>query len=91
MTIHDLAQQSFTLSGDAESRVSQLLDLARHHARVAQATAAPRMQDALSEIEDAISDQLAALDNAAEDDKADAEASGEADRERRAWHPLRAA
>jgi hypothetical protein len=53
--------------------------------------AAPRMQDALTELEDAISDQLAALDRAAEDDKADAEATGEAARERQAWRPLRAA
>jgi hypothetical protein len=47
------------------------------------------MQDALVELEDAISDHLVALDNAAEDDKADAEASGEAERERQAWRPLR--
>jgi hypothetical protein len=49
------------------------------------------MQDALADLEDTLSDQLAALNNAAEDDKADAEASGEADRQRRSWHPLRAA
>jgi hypothetical protein len=82
---------NFSLSGDYESRVAQLLRLTRHQARVAQATAAPRMQDALTELEDAISDHLAALDNAAEDDKADAEASGDAERERQTWHPLRAA
>ena len=71
---------------------AQLLRLAQHHARIAQATAAaPRMQDALTELEDTLSDQIAALDRAAEDDKADAEATGEAERERQAWHPLRAA
>ena len=80
---------TFSLSGDYESRVAQLLSIARHQARVAQVAAAPRMQDALVELEDAISDHLAALDNAAEDDKADAEASGEAERERQAWRPLR--
>jgi hypothetical protein len=82
---------TFTLSGDYEHRVAQLLRLAQHQARIAQSTAAPRMQDALTELEDAISDQLAALNNAADDDKADAEASGEAEHERQAWRPLRAA
>jgi hypothetical protein len=37
-----------------------------------------------------LSDQIAWLENAAEDDKADAEESGEAERERHAYYPLRA-
>ena len=82
---------TFTLSGDHADRVAQLLRIAQHQARVAQVAAAPRMQDVLADLEDTLSDQLAALNNAAEDDKADAEASGEADRQRRSWHPLRAA
>ena len=82
------APDTFSLSGDYESRVAQLLSITRRQARVAQVAAAPRMQDALVELEDAISDHLAALDNAAED-KADAEASGEAERERQAWRPQR--
>jgi hypothetical protein len=82
---------TFTLTGDYESRVAQLLRIAQHQARLAQATSAPRMQDALTELENMISDQLAALDNAAADDKADAEARGDAERERRSWSPLRAA
>jgi hypothetical protein len=41
--------------------------------------------------EDALSDQIAWLENAAEDDKADAGESGEAERERQSWRPLRAA
>ena len=49
------------------------------------------MQSALVGLEDALSDQIAWLANAAEDDKADAEESGEAERERQAWRPLRAA
>jgi hypothetical protein len=49
------------------------------------------MQDALVGLEDALSDQIAWLENAAEDDEADAEDSGEAERERRAYYPLRAA
>jgi hypothetical protein len=83
------APDTFSLSGDYESRVAQLLSITRHQAKAAQVAAAPRMQDALVELEDAISDHLAALDNAADDDKADAVASGEAQRERQAWRPLR--
>ena len=49
------------------------------------------MQDALVGLEDALSDQLAWLEIAAEDDKADAEEFGEAERERHAYYPLRAA
>ena len=84
-------EDHFTLSGDYGKRVTQLLRIARHHARLAQNTARPRMQDALTELEDALSDQLAILEHAADDDKADAEASCEAERERRSWRPLRAA
>jgi hypothetical protein len=87
----DSAPDTFTLAGDYESRLAQLLRTAQRHARIAQGAAAPRMKDALAELEDALSDQLAALDNAAEDDRADAEASGEAERERQSWRPLRAA
>ena len=82
----------FTLSGDYEHRVLEVLRVAQHQVRLAQAGAAPpRMQDALVGLEDALSDQIAWLENAAEDDKADAEESGEAERERRAYYPLRAA
>jgi hypothetical protein len=49
------------------------------------------MQDALVGLEDALSDQIAWLENAAEDDKADADDSGEAEPERRAYYPPRAA
>ena len=91
MTFPHFAPDTFTLSGDPEIRVAQLLRLTQHHARIAQATAAPRMQDALTELEDALSDQLAALDNAADDDKSDAEEAGEAERQRRSWRPLRVA
>ena len=79
---------TFTLTGDYENRA---LKVARHQVRLAQATARPRMEDALVGLEDALSDQIAWLKNAAEDDKADAEESGEAERERQAWRPLRAA
>jgi len=91
MQAQSIVPDTFTLSGDPECRVAQLLRLAQHQARVAQASTGPRMQDALADLDDALSDQLAALDNAAGDDLADAEASGEAERERRSYHPLRAA
>jgi hypothetical protein len=91
MEARSAVPDTLTLAGDPESRVAQLLRLAQHQARVAQTVAAPRMQDALADLEDALSDQLALLDAAADDDKADAEESGEAERERRPYHPLRAA
>jgi hypothetical protein len=84
-------QDTFTLSGDYENRVLEALKVAQHQVRLAQPQATPRMQDALTGLDDTLSDQIAWLENAAEDDKADAEESGEAERERQAWHRLRAA
>ena len=49
------------------------------------------MQDALTELEDALSDHLGALESAADADLADAEKTGEAERIRQSWRPLRAA
>ena len=91
MASFDRTSDTFTLTGGHVDRVAQLLRAAQHQARLAQANAAPRMQDALTDLEDALSDHLALLDDAAQDDRADAEASGEAERERQAWRPLRAA
>ena len=82
-------EEKVAVAGDSERRVVELLQMARHYARVAQSDARPRMQDAFTELEDMLTDQLAALKNAEEDDKADE--AGEAERERRAWQPLRAA
>jgi hypothetical protein len=78
---------TFTLSGDTTSRIIQLLRLAQRQARADQVTVGPHLQDVLTDLEDALSDQIAAVDNAAQDDLADAEESGAADRERRAWYP----
>jgi hypothetical protein len=89
MSIPNLAD-TFTLTGDYENRVLEALKVAQHQVRLAQATARPRMEDALVGLEDALSDHIAWLENAAEDDKADAE-EGEAELERQAWRPLRAA
>jgi hypothetical protein len=47
------------------------------------------MQDALADPQNKLADKLAALNNATEADIADAEASGEAERERRSWRTLR--
>jgi hypothetical protein len=88
MALQNPVRDTFTLSGDNENRLVQLLELARHQARVAQTAAAPRMQDALTDIEDGLTGHLAALANAEEDDKADAEVSGDPGR---SWRPLRAA
>jgi hypothetical protein len=80
-----------TLHVHCDRRIAQLLRATRHYAWVAQLGARPRMQDALTQLKDTLSDQLAALENAEDDDKSDAEDSGEAARERQAWQPLRAA
>ena len=89
--MQDRDTDTFTLSGDYEKRVLEALRVAQHQVRLAQPQAAPRMQDALVGLDDALSDQISWLENAAEDDKADAEDSGEAEHERQAWRPLRAA
>jgi hypothetical protein len=91
MQAEHTAPDSFTLTGDYKNRVLEALRVAQQQVRLAQPQAAPRMQDALVGLDDALSDQIAWLENAAEDDKADAEEAGEAERERQAWRPLRAA
>jgi hypothetical protein len=91
MQMRNSVPDTFTLTGDYENRVLEALKVAQQQVRLAQPEAAPRMQSALVGLEDALSDQIAWLENAAEDDKADAEESGEAERERQAWRPLRAA
>jgi hypothetical protein len=71
--------EAFTLVGDYESRVTQLLDLARQQVRPAQTVAAPRMHDALTELDYILEDQIAALSNATENDKADMEMADASD------------
>ncbi len=84
-------EDNIALTGNWDDRVVQLLRMARHFARLAQRDARSHKLETLYELDDLLTDQLAALGNADEDDKADAEESGEAERERRAWRPLRAA
>jgi hypothetical protein len=84
-------QDTLTLTGTYENRVVQLLRAARHQVRLAQAGARPRMQDALTELEDTLSEQLGALESATDADLADAEETGKAERIRQSWRPLKAA
>jgi len=69
--------ETFDLSGDHESRVTQLLQLTRHQVRVAQATAAPRMYEALTALDHILEDQITALANAVVDDRIDAETASD--------------
>ena len=71
MPLRDSTPDTFTLTGDHESRVTHLLELARQQVRVAKSLAAPRMHDALTELDYILEDQIAALANAIDDDKAD--------------------
>jgi hypothetical protein len=61
-----------SLSGDHESRVKQLLQVTRRQLQVAQTTAAPRMLEALAELDNILEDQIAALADAIKDDEIDA-------------------
>ena len=74
MPLQGSVPDTFTLASDYESRVAQLLDLARQQVRLAKGVAAPRTHDVLTELDYILEDQLAALANAIDNDKADAEA-----------------
>ena len=88
MSSQTLVSDTFVLSGERLDRLRQALKVAGHQARVAQHGGYGRhVEDALTEIEEAITDYLARIENALEDDKADAEESGEAERQRRSWFP----
>src|SRR5690242_16353161 len=89
MTTQIPVADTFTLSGDREGRIVQLLRITQEHARTAQLAASPRMQDALVDLEDSLSDLIASLEVARQEDWADAEYSGEAARERQRWQPAR--
>ena len=80
---------NFTLKGDPLSRAMAALRVARQQVRFAyDDTTSWRLEAALSEIEDEISEHLGKIRSAVDDDAADAEASGEADARRQAWLPL---
>ena len=75
MALRNSAPDTFTFVGDHESRVAQLLELARQQVRAAENLAAPRTHDVLTELDYILEDQIAALANAIDNDNADAEAS----------------
>jgi hypothetical protein len=77
----------YTLAGDPIARATHALEVARHQIRVAQGDASARLETALVDAEDAINDQLGRIRNAITDDADEAEASGEADRQRWEWYP----
>jgi hypothetical protein len=86
MSSQVLVPNTFSLSGEHLDRLRQALKVAGHQARVAQTGGYGRhLEDALVEIEEAISDHLARIENAVADDEAEAEESGEAERVRRAY------
>ena len=71
MPLRESVPLTFTPASDPTSRVTQLLELAREQVLVAKALAAPRMHETLTELDYILEDQIAALANAIEDDKAD--------------------
>jgi hypothetical protein len=88
MSSQTLVSDTFFLSGERLDRLRQALKVAAHQARVAQHGGYGwHVEDALVEIEEAISDHLARIEYALDDDKAEAENSGEAERTRRAYFP----
>ena len=87
MGTHQSVPDTFTLTGDNVGRIVQLLHLAQHYARLDQVIVGPRLQDPLTELEDALSDQIAALNAAEQEDLADAQELGEAERALQSWSP----
>ncbi len=88
MSSQALVSDTFFLFGERLDRLRQALKVAGHQACLAQHGDYGRhVEDALVEIEEAITDHLARIGNALDDDKAEAENSGEADRARRAYFP----
>jgi hypothetical protein len=89
MSSQAIVSDAFFLSGEHLDRLRQALQVARHQARIASSAGYGRnVTDILSQIEDAVSDQLAQINSAVDDDDAEAEESGEAERERRSWFPI---
>ena len=87
-----LGFENFTLKGDALSRAKAALRVARHQVRLAYGdTDSWRLEAVLSDIEDEIGVHLSQIQQAVDDDAADAEESGEAASLRQAWLPLRVA
>ena len=89
MKTEPIVSDTFTLSGENIDRLRQALKVVAHQARLAQAADYGRnVVDALVETEELARDQLARIDGALEDDRAEAEDQGVAERQRRASYPL---
>ena len=79
----------FTLSGEHLDRLRQALKVVAHQSRLAQSGDYGRnVVDMLTETEELAASALARLDGAADDDRAEAEDLGIAERQRRASYPL---
>ena len=76
MSSQALVSDTFTLSGERINRLKQALRLAEHQAHVAQGGYGRHVEDALAEIEEAIAEHLARIENALDDDKAASEGVG---------------
>ena len=89
MSTEPLVSDTFTLSGEHVDRLRQALKVVAHQARLAQTADYGRnVVDALAETEELAIAQLARLEDALDDDKAEAEELGVAERQRRASYPL---
>jgi hypothetical protein len=80
-----MTPENLTLNGDHLHKVSQLLRLAQQYARIAGDSYHSNVQDALADLDEELSDRLAALDRAEQEDRAAAEDSGEAEQARGAY------
>lgn len=88
MDTQPIVFDTFTLSGEQIERLRQALKVVVHQARLAQhADYGRNVVDALAETEELAGAQLARLDGALDDDKAEAEDLGIAERHRRASYP----
>ena len=89
MKTEPIVSDTFTLSGENIDRLRQALKVVAHQARLAQVADYGRnVVDALVETEELARDQLARIDGALEDDRAEAEDQGVAERQRQASYPL---
>jgi hypothetical protein len=89
MNTEPVVSDTFTLSGEHIDRLRQALKVVVHQARLAQSADYGRnVVDALVETEELARDQLARLDGAVDDDRAEAEDLGVSERQRQASYPL---
>lgn len=83
-----MVMDTFTLVGDPVTRAIGALKVAKHQVRLAQhATSNRRLEGALSDIEDDLGVDLTRIQDAVDDDAADAEFSGDAEARRQTWLP----